>query len=218
MEIIIKLEKRYVTLFLTAVALILLAGLVFAGFDPLVPNPGHPVSQLQKCQNEGDILKMIGGQWACAVDEGGGVAVEVDPTVIENVKDGVSWTEVSNRPAGLDDGDDVGITSESDPQVSSVTSGNWCRGTGSAVTCDRSPPSLSVVEQTCTWASGGAAQWRTCSCPSGYAVTGQYGYNCELAGGHWGCYQTYDYGTSGVQFWHDGQGTAYVGVYCVRLS
>ncbi len=33
---------------------------------------------------------------------------EVDPTVIASVKDGISWTEISNRPAGLDDGDDVG--------------------------------------------------------------------------------------------------------------
>ncbi len=33
---------------------------------------------------------------------------EVDPTVIASVKDGISWTEISGRPAGLDDGDDVG--------------------------------------------------------------------------------------------------------------
>ncbi len=34
-----------------------------------------------------------------------------------SVKDGISWSEVSSRPAGLDDGDDVGITSETDPTV-----------------------------------------------------------------------------------------------------
>jgi hypothetical protein len=33
---------------------------------------------------------------------------ETDPTVLASVKDGISWGEVSNRPAGLDDGDDVG--------------------------------------------------------------------------------------------------------------
>ncbi len=37
--------------------------------------------------------------------------------------------------------DDGGVTSESDPQVSAVTSGKWCRGTGSAVTCDQTAPS-----------------------------------------------------------------------------
>ncbi|MBN2376251.1 MAG: hypothetical protein JXD22_07615, partial [Sedimentisphaerales bacterium] len=44
-----------------------------------------------------------------------------------NVKDGISWSEVSNRPVGLDDGDDVGIAVESDPTVlSSVKDGvSW---------------------------------------------------------------------------------------------
>ncbi len=45
------------------------------------------------------------------------VTSETDPTVPANLKDGVSWSEVANRPAGLDDGDDVGITSETDPTV-----------------------------------------------------------------------------------------------------
>ncbi len=35
----------------------------------------------------------------------------------------------------------AGITSESDPQVSAVTDGKWCRGDGSAVTCDQDAPS-----------------------------------------------------------------------------
>jgi hypothetical protein len=41
--------------------------------------------------------------------------------VLNSVKDGVDWTEVTSRPAGLDDGDDVGITSESDPEIGSNT-------------------------------------------------------------------------------------------------
>jgi long-tail fiber proximal subunit len=32
------------------------------------------------------------------------------------------------------------VQSETDPQVSSVTNGQWCRGTGSAVTCDQAAP------------------------------------------------------------------------------
>lgn len=32
---------------------------------------------------------------------------ESDPTVLASVKDGISWNEISNRPSGLDDGDDV---------------------------------------------------------------------------------------------------------------
>jgi len=45
------------------------------------------------------------------------ISTETDPTVPASIKDGIAWTEVSSRPAGLDDGDDVGITSESDPTV-----------------------------------------------------------------------------------------------------
>ncbi len=36
---------------------------------------------------------------------------------------------------------DTGIASETDPQVSAVTNGKWCRGNGSAVTCDQNAPS-----------------------------------------------------------------------------
>ncbi|MCP3999304.1 MAG: hypothetical protein GY727_00105, partial [Gammaproteobacteria bacterium] len=34
--------------------------------------------------------------------------IESDPTVLLSVKDGIDWIEISNRPFGLDDGDDVG--------------------------------------------------------------------------------------------------------------
>ena len=42
------------------------------------------------------------------------------------------WSDITNRPAGLDDGDDVGITSESDPTVNaSVNDGvDWAEVTG----------------------------------------------------------------------------------------
>jgi hypothetical protein len=44
--------------------------------------------------------------------------VEIDPTVPANLKDGVSWSEVSDIPAGFADGiDNVGITTETDPTV-----------------------------------------------------------------------------------------------------
>ena len=57
---------------------------------------------------------------------------ESDPTVIDSVKDGVSWSEVSGRPAGLDDGDQVGLTSETDPTVlDSVKDGvSWSEVSG----------------------------------------------------------------------------------------
>lgn len=76
------------------------------------------------------------------------------------------------------------LTSESDPQVSAVTSGKWCRGTGSAVTCDQDVPNSSVPNGTlCGLAQAagstscsGYTNLMTClginiangTCPSGY--------------------------------------------------
>jgi hypothetical protein len=59
-----------------------------------------------------------GTQVNCTTDAP--LTTESDPTVLSSVKDGISWSEVSSRPAGLDDGDDVGITSESDPSVNAL--------------------------------------------------------------------------------------------------
>lgn len=50
-----------------------------------------------------------------------------------SVKGGIGWSEVSDRPAGLDDGDDVGITSETDPQVGSNTTNCIPKWDGSAL-------------------------------------------------------------------------------------
>ena len=47
----------------------------------------------------------------------GVVTSEADPTVPANIKDGVSWGEVSGIPADIADGDDTGIAAESDPTV-----------------------------------------------------------------------------------------------------
>jgi len=35
------------------------------------PNPGHPITQLQLCDDAGQILKMSGGAWTCGADEVG---------------------------------------------------------------------------------------------------------------------------------------------------
>lgn len=51
-----------------------------------------------------------------------GISAETDPTVLSSVKDGIAWGEISSRPSGLDDGDDVGIMIESDPEVGSISS------------------------------------------------------------------------------------------------
>lgn len=87
----------------------------------------------------GQIAKWNGTAWACAADGGG---TETDPTVPASIKDGISWGEVSGKPAGFADGiDNEGITAETDPKVGATTTGKWCQGTGSQVTCDQDAPS-----------------------------------------------------------------------------
>jgi cysteine-rich repeat protein len=72
------------------------------------------------------------GTVVCEPDDG--VGVETDPTVLASVKDGVSWPEVSGKPAGFADNvDDVGITSETDPQVGSNTTNYVPKWNGSAL-------------------------------------------------------------------------------------
>jgi len=91
---------------------------------------------------------------AALVGDGSGLTnlplqTETDPTVLASVKDGVSWTEVTSRPAGLDDGDDNTqlseaqvdayvadngyLTSETDPQVSAISNNYVPKWDGSAL-------------------------------------------------------------------------------------
>ena len=46
---------------------------------------------------------------------------------------GVEWTNIMSRPSGLDDGDDVGITTESDPQVGVIDANAVPKWDGSAL-------------------------------------------------------------------------------------
>jgi len=48
-------------------------------------------------------------------------AIETDPTIPANLKDGVSWDEIADIPAGFADGVDDVITSEVDPKIGSTT-------------------------------------------------------------------------------------------------
>lgn len=46
---------------------------------------------------------------------------ELDPSVLASVKDGIAWSEVTSRPSGLDDGDNVGYVSGDSPTFGTVT-------------------------------------------------------------------------------------------------
>lgn len=63
----INLSNRWLyTLIALGIVIIFSVG-VYASFGN-TPNPGHPVSQLQTCSEDGKILKMSGGAWICAED------------------------------------------------------------------------------------------------------------------------------------------------------
>ncbi|MDO8537631.1 MAG: hypothetical protein Q7S21_01980 [archaeon] len=65
----------------------------------------------------------------------------------------------------------------------------------------------------CTF-NPGSSDWKACTCPDTYYATGQFGYNCQAVTA-WGCTSTTGYDNL-VYFYHDGQGQAYVGVYCIK--
>lgn len=113
------------------------------------------------------IAKWNGSAWACAADAG--LTAEADPTVPAAIKDGIAWSEVSGKPAGFADGvDNVGLTAETDPQVAAVTSGKWCRGTGSQVTCDQAVPS---GLPTCNWSGSQTVNGACPDCGNGVRLT-----------------------------------------------
>jgi hypothetical protein len=96
------------------------------------------------------VAKWNGSAWVCSddtdttlseaevdtfVSNNGYVTTESDPTVLSSVKDGISWSEVSSRPAGLDDGDDVGITSALGKASLACSSNQVAKWNGSAWVC-----------------------------------------------------------------------------------
>jgi hypothetical protein len=64
-----------------------------------------------------------------------GITTETDPTITEpSIKDGVSWGELNDIPDGFEDGEDnIGLASETDPQVGSNTTNYVPKWNGSAL-------------------------------------------------------------------------------------
>jgi hypothetical protein len=63
----------------------------------------------------------------------GVIPSETDPTVPPNIKDGISWQEISNIPPAFSDGIDHGITSENDPKIKTNTTNAVPKWNGSAL-------------------------------------------------------------------------------------
>lgn len=95
------------------------------------------------CAN-GEIAKFDGTTWACAADSTGGAP---------------SWGSITGVPAGFADGTDDGITSESDPQVGTLTASKWCAANagGTAIDCTQNAPStgLPALTSASIWVGNG---------------------------------------------------------------
>jgi len=70
-KIEINLTNRWLYTLIAFFGIVLVSVGVYAVVTP-IPNPGHYVSELQKCDSDGQILKMSGGTWTCGTDDGGG--------------------------------------------------------------------------------------------------------------------------------------------------
>jgi hypothetical protein len=103
-QIIFKFSNRAWYTFITIGILLLIGVGVYAygGTQPSVV--GHTFGEIQPptgCTSN-QVLQWSGSAWRCAtLSGGGGITTETDPTVLASVKDGVSWDEVTNKPAGL---------------------------------------------------------------------------------------------------------------------
>jgi hypothetical protein len=70
MKLEINFEKRHLII-LVLIGVLVSGSIVYAALNPTIPNPGHPISQLQKC-SIGETLKInSAGEWACALGGSG---------------------------------------------------------------------------------------------------------------------------------------------------
>ena len=63
MKLEVNIEKKYFFILLGVMIILGISVGVYAVLGT-TPNPGHAISELQKC-SEGETLKIIGGVWSC---------------------------------------------------------------------------------------------------------------------------------------------------------
>lgn len=133
----IKFSNRLLyTLIALGIIVIITTG-VYGALSTTVPNPGHNVSELQKCTVAGEILKMNAGAtaWECAADAG--ITTETDPK-IGAVTD-AKWCK-GDATGKVQCNAETPTLTETDPQVSDLTSANdnkMCFASGNVIYCNR---------------------------------------------------------------------------------
>jgi len=99
-------NKTFYTL-LAVISLVIISGIAYAALNPTIPNPGHAISELQKCSN-GETLVMAGGVWACSAGVTGNIQSQWSETCP------AGWTDTNLTDCDSGDGHSVQEDSCSD--------------------------------------------------------------------------------------------------------
>jgi hypothetical protein len=181
MDIHIHIEKRHLT-FLVVLLIVVGAGFVIAGLNPMTPDPGHNVSEMQNCTNDGELLKMVNGKWDCVTEN--------DPEVALLTAN--KWCQANETGTGINCSADAPSTSPSSVSVgeglvmdnnkinlSTLAIGSCTASTQKIIwdsinkrlTCGTDRDSIGTLS--CTVRSGsGSSGGATASCLSGEIRTG----------------------------------------------
>lgn len=145
MKFEISFEKKHFWMMLSMI-LVLFIGVVVYAYTQAIPSPGHGADSVlvlipgvgEKTLQAAIDDKSIGGAvtytpgFGISISNGvisstvsGGIASETDPTVPASIKDGIDWTEVSNKPAFISLGQTWTVNSNAD-------GGGWVLVTDSA--------------------------------------------------------------------------------------
>lgn len=93
----------------------------------------------------GNSIRVINQDGTVTCESVSAAGAELDPTVPDAIKDGISWGEITGVPGGFTDGvDNVGIASETDPiasaKIGALNANQWCSSDGTRINCNNTAP------------------------------------------------------------------------------
>jgi len=93
----INLQKKHINFVIIAVIFLIGGGFVYAQVVGSAPNPGHTITELQKC-SPNQILKMNSGgtSWTCAVDQAGSLDTS-EITSCTGITQKIIWDNFDDR-------------------------------------------------------------------------------------------------------------------------